>query len=419
MLKIPCQAANRLAARSRLPRPAGGWTARSLIRVLSLGGVLATAHPQVTAQSTVAQPPAAAQAPAAQPLTTPRSPAARGPAVQSAAAGRTSQKPLASSEPKVIGGATYVALAQGLTAVFNGKEPSTLDELRALELQQSKVAKAIESVTVNVQQGSAQGSGVIITPDGYVLTAAHVAGGANRDAYVILSDGTRVRAKTLGMNRDKDAGLMKIVEERSTPWPHATLGHSRDLKVGQWCIASGHPGGWNLDRGAAIRVGRILSISKGRGESEAHTLFTDCALIGGDSGGPLFTLEGKLVGIHSRIGTDVIDNMHVPIDVFESSWERMARKEVWGALPGFQPVIGVRGTNQRPLITSVVPDGPADLAGVQAGDLVLAVDGTKIATFDDLQAAVNATMPGDVIFLRIQRGEEIIKLPVKVGVVGG
>ncbi len=346
---------------------------------------------------------------------------AQTPVVQPAIAERVSQKPVATAESTSIGGATYVALAQGLTAVFNGKEPTTLEELKALELQQSKVAKAIESVTVNVQQGSAQGSGVIITPDGYVLTAAHVAGGANRDAYIILNDGTRVRAKTLGMNRDKDAGLMKIVDQRSTPWPHATLGRSRDLKVGQWCIASGHPGGWKPERGAAIRVGRVLSISKSRGESEAHTLFTDCALIGGDSGGPLFNLEGKLVGIHSRIGTDVIDNMHVPIDVFQSSWDRMARKEVWGALPGFQPVIGVKGEDQNPLplIASVVPDGPADLAGVRAGDLVLAVDGVKISAFSDLRKTVGACMPGDVIFLKVQRGDEVLKLAVTVGVVGG
>ncbi len=410
MPKIPCQEANWLAAPRALPQRGIRWAGRLLLLTVSLGGAFAFACTQAAAQATLAQPP------------TTQTPAVSGSAVQSAVAERTSQKPLASSAPQRVVGATYVALAQGLTAVFNGKEPSTLEELRALELQQSKVAKAIESVTVNVQQGSAQGSGVIITPDGYVLTAAHVAGGANRDAIIILSDGSRVQARTLGMNRDKDAGLMKIVEERSTPWPHATLGQSQDLKVGQWCIASGHPGGWNLDRGAAIRVGRVLSISKGRGESEAHTLFTDCALIGGDSGGPLFTLEGKLIGIHSRIGTDVIDNMHVPIDVFKTSWDRMARREVWGALPGFQPVIGVRGVrgeNQSPMIVSVVPDGPADMAGIQAGDLVLAVDGNKIATFDELQTAVTASVPGDVIFLKIQRGEEILNLAVTVDVAGG
>jgi S1-C subfamily serine protease len=313
-----------------------------------------------------------------------------------------------------------VALASNLQGVFRGREPSDLDELRALELQQSLVAKAIEGVTVNVQQGAAQGSGVIITPDGYVLTAAHVAGGSDRKAWVILNDGTRVEAITLGMNRDKDAGLLKIVQQRSSPWPYASIGRSADLREGQWVIAAGHPGGWRPERGAVIRVGRVLQIDKRRTENEAHTLFTDCALIGGDSGGPLFTLEGKLVGIHSRIGTDVIDNMHVPVDVFASSWDRMVRKEVWGMLPGYQPVIGVSGTkaDNRPLIASVTPGGPAHKAGIEVGDLVLAFDDVRISTFEELRLSVEGSMPGDVVVLTVQRGEQTYRIPITVGVSG-
>ena len=332
---------------------------------------------------------------------------------------RVSQKPGVSGGLNRPDAGTFVALAPELSEVFDGREPSTLAELRALEEQQSLVAEVIDKVTVNVQQGSAQGSGVIITGDGFVLTAAHVAGGAQREAVVILSDGTRLRARTYGMNRDKDAGLLKIIDKRSdgAPWPHATLGKSGLLKVGQWCVASGHPGGWKPERGAAIRVGRILSINTDR-KGDAHTLFTDCALIGGDSGGPLFTLEGKLVGIHSRIGTDVSDNMHVPIDVFADSWDRMARNEVWGTLPGFQPMIGVVGAqeDERPIITAVAPQGPAELAGVRAGDMVLAVDGLAISTFEALRNAVAAKTPGELIVLKIQRGEKILKLPVTVGV---
>ncbi len=318
-------------------------------------------------------------------------------------------------------GMTFVALASGLQSVFSGREPSGLQELKALELQQSKVAAAIERVTVNVQQGSAQGSGVIITADGYVLTAAHVAGNKDRDALVILNDGTELKARTLGMNRDKDAGLLKIEDRRFSPSPYATIGRSSDLRVGQWCIASGHPGGWKPDRGSVIRVGRLLKISKGHEENEAHTLFTDCALIGGDSGGPLFTLEGKLIGIHSRIGTDVEDNMHVPIDVFATNWDRMVNREVWGMLPGFQPVIGVGGTrdDDRALIASIEPGGAAQKAGLQVGDLVLACDHDSIDTFAELRQHVEQSMPGDVIILRVRRGEQILQLHVTVGVKEG
>lgn len=330
---------------------------------------------------------------------------------------RTANKAAVTTPDRSTEGVTYVALASGLQSVFSGREPSTLAELKALELQQSRVAQAIERVTVNVQQGAAQGSGVIITADGYVLTAAHVAGDRDRDATVILNDGTQLRARTLGLNRDKDAGLLKIDDPRFGPLPYATIGRSSDLRVGQWCIASGHPGGWQPDRGTVVRVGRILKISKGR-DKDAHTLFSDCALIGGDSGGPLFTLEGKLIGIHSRIGTDVEDNMHVPIDVFASSWDRMVNREVWGMLPGYQPAIGVEGSHgdERPLLSRVVPGGPAFNAGLQAGDLVLACDNQEISTFAQLREHVERSTPGDVIVLRVQRGEQTLQLPVTVGV---
>lgn len=314
-------------------------------------------------------------------------------------------------------GMTYVALSQSLRRLGDGKEPSTLEELRELELQQSRVAEAIKSVTVNIQQGAAQGSGVIITSDGYVLTAAHVAGAPGRTAWVILNDGTRVRAETLGMNRNKDAGLIRIVDQSRPSWPYATLGRSADLKVGQWCVGAGHPGGWQPERGTVIRVGRIQKMSPHR--RDAHTIFSDCALIGGDSGGPLFTLDGKLIAIHSRIGTEITENMHVPIDVFKESWERMAKKEAWGVLPGFEPpYIGVKGSGDpqaAAVINSVEPDGPAGLADVQPGDLILSVDEQPIQTFQDLVDAIAGYSPGDTVVLKIRRGDNTIQRPVTVG----
>lgn len=314
-----------------------------------------------------------------------------------------------------IKGITFVSVPPILESVFKGREPASLQELRALEKQQSRIAQSIETVTVNVRQGAAQGSGVIITADGYVLTAAHVAGRPDQEAWVVLSDGRQVRARTLGLNRDKDAGLLKIVESSPTPWPHATLGQSSRLREGQWVVAAGHPGGWNSDRGAVIRVGRVLSIVIGE-QQTAHTLFTDCALIGGDSGGPLFSLDGKLVGIHSRIGTDVVDNMHVPIDVFGESWDRLVRKEAWGNLPGYTSWIGVKGTagDDRPIISQTERRSPAKRAGLDAGDLILTVDGERISTFDELRLIVMERMPGDTIRLTVQRGQQILQISVTI-----
>jgi serine protease Do len=344
----------------------------------------------------------------------------------SQAAVRSSAKPVVNSNSSDVVGATFIALDSRLKQVFRGSEPKTLAELRAMDEQQAKVAAVIDQVTVNVQQGSAQGSGVIFTGDGYILTAAHVAGKPGRQAWVRFSDGRRVEAKTLGMDRNNDAGLLKIVEPRSTPWPHATRGKSESLKEGQWCIAAGHPGGWQPKRGSVIRVGRILSI-KGRSSSNAmaNTLFTDCTLIGGDSGGPLFTLEGKLIGIHSRIGTDMEDNMHVPIEVFDAGDAKLKKGEAWGVLPGFKPLIGVRGPkasatsqNAPAIVEEVIPDSPAEVAGIIVGDVIKSFDGVKIGTFSELQSAVEQTLPGDTVMIEIIRDGMSFKFPLVVGVEG-
>ena len=179
---------------------------------------------------------------------------------------------------------------------------------------------------------------MIITDTGYVLTAAHVAMRPGKRAWVTLWDGRHVEATTLGMNREVDAGLIRIDpgQNRGQAWPHATLGTSDNLVPGMWCVATGHPGGYDKKRGPVTRVGRILMV-------KPESIYTDCALIGGDSGGPLFDIAGRLIAVHSRIGNDVADNLHVPIDHYDEAWDRMANSQAWGYLQGFKPVLGVQG----------------------------------------------------------------------------
>ncbi len=313
------------------------------------------------------------------------------------------------AKPAIAGGQTLVSVDKRLTRILDGAEPSSLSELRAMENQQSRVAQAIQKVTVNVQQGVAQGSGVLVTSEGHVLTAAHVAGKPGRDATIVLHDGTRLQAKSLGMNRNLDAGLLKITGTAKTVWPTASIGQSKDVKLGQWCIASGHPGGWNKERGAVVRVGRINAMLHG-------TLVTDCALIGGDSGGPLFNLEGQLIGVHSRIGTDIGDNMHVPIDVYVQYWARLNSGEAWGVLPGFKPMIGIQGTtSDEPIVEEVIPNSPAARAGLQAGDRIVSIGDQEINSFTEIKQAIEDTLPGERVYIGVQRGLDRFRLPVEVG----
>src|ERR1043166_8191567 len=127
--------------------------------------------------------------------------------------------------------------------------------------------------------------------------------------------------------------MVKIADGKDTKYPFLEMGKSADLKVGQWVIAIGHPDGVRANRGPVVRVGRILVASQ-------FVLQTDCTLVGGDSGGPLFDMEGRVIGIHSRIGgAKIIENMHVPIDTYREEWDRLAAGEEYGKGLGQLPTV--------------------------------------------------------------------------------
>jgi serine protease Do len=316
------------------------------------------------------------------------------------------------------------AIADNLQRVFSGSVPTTIADLKAMQTHVQKITDRLAKCTVGVEVGPAQGSGVIISKDGYVLTAAHVASppiGGRRgrtpggdEVTFHLSDGRQVTGKTLGLNRTLDAGLLKITDPGD--YPYAEMGDSDGLKLGQWCVVMGHPGGYQEDRGVVLRVGRILNQYKDKGREE--TITTDCTLVGGDSGGPLFDMEGRVIGINSRISESIKSNLHVPVSAYKESWDRLVHGEVWGHLPGREPYLGVRGDENAKdaRIGSVVPDSPAEQAGLKKGDVILKFGDKDIADFQSLKDAVAEPRPRrqQQIAIKVRRGEETIELKVKL-----
>jgi serine protease Do len=298
--------------------------------------------------------------------------------------------------------------AASLDRLIQGSQPVGLDDLRVMQDHVRKLTDQLMKYTVGVQVGQAQGSGVIISKDGYVLTAAHVAGRAKRDVAFIMHDGRVLKGKTLGLNRTLDAGLMKI--NSSEEFPFAEMGQSDALRDNQWCLATGHPGGYQDDRKAVLRLGRVLVNDK-------TTITTDCTLVGGDSGGPLFDLSGKVIGINSRIAGPLYSNMHVPVGTFKETWDRLVKAEEWGHFPGNDPYIGVKGEPDvtEAKIASVVPDSPADKAKIQPGDVVVKIGDQDVADFPTLVRIISEHQPGDEVKLFVKRGEETVELKLKIG----
>ncbi len=308
---------------------------------------------------------------------------------------------------------TKTEVADSLVELLEkGGTPKTLEQMVELEEQHRRVAERVAECTVNVSIGPAQGSGVLVTADGYILTAAHVATRPGKTAIITFKNGETVAATTLGLNRSVDAGLIKINDGQSQgrQWPHASLGTSNQLRPGMWCIASGHPGGFDRNRGVVTRIGRILAV-------RTDALVTDCALIGGDSGGPLFDISGRLIAVHSRIGNDVADNLHVPFDHYDKTWDRLVQGEAWGYLEGFKPVLGVRGKQGADVaeIAVVNPGSPAALAGLREGDIIEKFGDVDITDFQSLRVAVADTMPGERLKCWVRRQDGRYQINVEIG----
>jgi serine protease Do len=304
----------------------------------------------------------------------------------------------------LISAALWLLAATGLT---EAREPiRDLEDLAKIQSKVESVSSKVMPSTVALisEETGSSGSGVITTADGLILTAAHVIQGAE-ELMVVFPNGAQVKGKVLGANYSKDIGMVKIINPG--PWPFVGMGASKPLQAGDWVIALGHSAGFDAARTPPVRFGRV--VSKGPG----NFLTTDCTLIGGDSGGPLFDLDGKIIGINSSIGLSLTNNNHAGIDGFRQDWDRLVAGEAWGQLQmnpfanPEMPVLGIGAQDGRGkggvTVGEVAPRSPAAAAGLRIGDVIEQLDDKPIRNFRELTVLLAKREAGDQIKLQVKR----------------
>lgn len=360
-------------------------------------------------------------------------------------------------------------------------QPATTPEgARELQDRVGKLYNPLVEATVAIFADGVNGagSGVIISADGLVMTAAHVLGKPGTRLHFLLADGSVATGVALGVDHNTDSGLAHL--DGAGPFPFRPAAKTGDYAEGDWVLATGHPGGPVIGRPAPLRLGRVIKAGKTSGFDDP--IITDCTVISGDSGGPLFNLDGEVIGINSNISFPWSNNQHVPIDAFLGCWQELLNgksgtKEApeatehseksatadeflramtgkhrdllekhrddpsaaaqldrptllfphemqrdfdrWASDPDARrsASLGLRfdPAQRLPIITQVLPDSPAARAGINPGDKILAVAGKDGLTLVELVRLLDTTAPDTALSLKVGRGSQTLDLSVTAG----
>lgn len=270
-----------------------------------------------------------------------------------------------------------------------------------------------------IQQGV--GSGFIVSPDGYVLTNAHVVDGAS-EVTVKLTDKRDFKAKVVGVDKRTDVALLKI---DAAGLPFVRTGDAERTKVGEWVVAMGSPFGFEN----TVTAG-IISAKARRLPDENYVPFiqTDVAINPGNSGGPLFNLAGEVIGINSQIysrsGGFMGISFAIPIDVAMKvkdqlqKYGKVSRGRLGVAIQGLDAELAQNFGLDKPvgaLVASVENGSPAEKAGLAPGDVVLGVNGQKVDNSADLPRIIGEQKPGSVVRLSIWRDRKARDINVTLG----
>ena len=287
----------------------------------------------------------------------------------------------------------------------------------------SAVYAAASPAVVSIKTTQGSGTGFLISPSGQLITNAHVVNGSSRVVVRFGSHGESLDGAVVGTDQSSDLAVVAI-DPRAVPQGVKPLqfADSRTVQIGSAAIAIGNPFG--LDRtvteGIVSGLGRHIQAPSGFGIDSV--IQTDAPINPGNSGGPLLDTSGRVIGVNSQIATGGSDGsvgigFAVPSNTVRQVVPRLEKGQTVQ-----HPYLGISTSGAASLSASgaaveqVAPGGPADKAGVQAGDVIVRVASTQVAEPSDVSAAIAARKPGDVVDVEVQRGGGTVVLHVKLGV---
>ncbi|RMH37557.1 MAG: Do family serine endopeptidase [Nitrospirae bacterium] len=265
------------------------------------------------------------------------------------------------------------------------------------------------------------GSGVLVSPDGYIVTNHHVVGEDAIEAEVRLSDKRRFIARIVGRDQDTDIALLKIESNEDLPW--APFGDSTRLKVGQWVLAVGNPMG--LDR--TVTLGVVSGIGRDTVNISKYENFiqTDAAINPGNSGGPLFNLHGEIIGINTAIihmaqgiGFSIPADMVVHVVEQLRTRGHVVRGWLGVGIQSLTPELANKfgvSPGRGVLVNEVFKNDPADAAGILPGDIIVSIEGTSVETPKQLSRLIARFGPGETVHIDVIRNGRRHTLPVVMG----